>query len=70
MTLSLSTPRLLSFGVETPGVFFTKLIPCNTGIPTRKALIFSTAANNRPTALIQVHEGERSPTEDNNLLRV
>ncbi|MEW5855559.1 MAG: molecular chaperone DnaK [Myxococcota bacterium] len=58
----------LSLGVETAGGVFTKIIEKNTTIPCKKAMVFSTAADNQPIVSVHVLQGERQMASDNKTL--
>ena len=49
----------LSLGIETEGGIFTKMIERNTTIPTKKSMVFSTAANGQTQVDVHVLQGER-----------
>ena len=58
----------LTLGIETLGGVFTKMIPRNTTIPTKKTEIFSTASDNQPSVEIHVLQGEREMAQYNRTL--
>ncbi|HEX4825587.1 MAG TPA: molecular chaperone DnaK [Candidatus Polarisedimenticolaceae bacterium] len=58
----------LTLGIETLGGVATKLIARNATIPTRKAEVFSTAADGQTSVEIHVLQGEREMARDNKTL--
>jgi L1 cell adhesion molecule like protein len=58
----------LSLGLETVGGVMTKIIERNTTIPCKKTESFTTETDNQTTIKIDIYEGERYKTKDNNLL--
>ena len=60
------TPLTLS--IETEGGIATPMIERNTTIPTKKAQVYSTAADNQPSVEIRILQGERPMAKDNKFL--
>ena len=58
----------LTLGIETLGSVFTKMIPRNTTIPTKKTEVFSTASDSQPSVEIHILQGEREMAADNRTL--
>lgn len=58
----------LTLGIETAGGIMTRMIERNSAIPTKKTEIFSTAVDNQSAVTIQVFQGEREFTKDNQML--
>lgn len=58
----------LSLGIETLGGVFTRMIPKNTTIPTKKSQVYSTAADNQTQVGIKVFQGEREMAVDNQMM--
>ena len=55
----------LSMGIEVMGGVYDVVIEANSTIPTKKAKVYSTAADNQPSVEIHILQGERPMAKDN-----
>ncbi|XP_067002789.2 heat shock protein 70 A2 [Anabrus simplex] len=58
----------LSLGIETAGGIMNNIVERNSRIPCKQTQLFTTCSDNQTVVTIQVFEGERAMTRNNNLL--